>query len=190
MGHMFFVACYAYFFSLVLSACQARRNNNFFCALFHDLPELLTRDIISPVKKSVDNLGELIREYEEEELKRRVFKPLAGEGYSYLVERLQYYLGMEVGSEFYECAHVNGKVKKLSGFDELHKNYNSNDYDPKDGRILKICDNLAAFMEAYIATRNGITSDQLSHAMWRIRTDNMNVSIGGLHIGALLADFD
>ena len=48
LGHMFIVATFAYFFSLSVDACTARANNNFFCGLFHDLPELLTRDIISP----------------------------------------------------------------------------------------------------------------------------------------------
>lgn len=47
LGHMFIVATFAYFFSLSVDACTARANNNFFCGLFHDLPELLTRDIIS-----------------------------------------------------------------------------------------------------------------------------------------------
>ena len=30
--------------------------NNFFCSLFHDLPEAVTRDIISPVKQATDEL--------------------------------------------------------------------------------------------------------------------------------------
>ena len=57
-----------------LGACPARRVNNFFCGLFHDLPELLTRDIISPVKKSFEDLETLIKEYENTELDRRVFR--------------------------------------------------------------------------------------------------------------------
>ncbi|MBQ2516433.1 MAG: HD domain-containing protein, partial [Desulfovibrio sp.] len=49
LGHMFIVAAYAYLFSLSIGACRARCVNNFFTGLLHDLPELLTRDIISPV---------------------------------------------------------------------------------------------------------------------------------------------
>ena len=37
----------------------------FLCGLFHDLPEVLTRDIISPVKRSVPGLDELIKKIEE-----------------------------------------------------------------------------------------------------------------------------
>ena len=38
LGLMFIVACYSYFLSLTISACPARRVNNFFCGLLHDLP--------------------------------------------------------------------------------------------------------------------------------------------------------
>lgn len=189
MGHMFFVACYAYFFSLAVGAGQARRINNFFCALFHDLPELLTRDIISPVKKSIEKLELLIRNYEEEELKRRVFTPLKAEGWNILVDRLGYYLGMEIGSEFSECISIDGKPRRVS-FNELQELYNADEFEPKDGELLKVCDNLAAFIEAYTAVRNGISTDELSQAIWRLRGNLCKKQLGPLHIGAILADFD
>ncbi|MDO5484067.1 MAG: HD domain-containing protein, partial [Desulfovibrionaceae bacterium] len=92
LGHMFIVAAFSYFFSLSVKACTARANNNFFCGLFHDLPELLTRDIISPVKQSVDSLPRIIKQYEEAELERRIFAPLRDEVCGPLVERISYYL--------------------------------------------------------------------------------------------------
>ncbi|MDR2504133.1 MAG: HD domain-containing protein [Deltaproteobacteria bacterium] len=190
MGHMFFVACYAYFFSLAVGAGTARRVNNFFCALFHDLPELLTRDIISPVKKSVHDLDSLIRAYEEEELHRRVFAPLRKEGWADLTARLVYYLGLEIGSEFSECIMENGRARRIEGFNALHASYNDDAHDPKDGELIKVCDNLAAFIEAYTATRNGISADELRNGMWRIREQLAKVSLGPLHVGAVLADFE
>ena len=72
LGHMFIVASYSWFFSMEVGACRARRQNNFFSGLFHDLPELLTRDIISPVKGASLEIGELIHEYEIRELDRVV----------------------------------------------------------------------------------------------------------------------
>lgn len=56
---------------------------------------------------------------------------------------------------------------------------------------LKICDHLAAFLEAYTARiANGITNAHLQQASWRIRTLYQNQSLTEeLHIGALLADF-
>jgi len=190
LGHMFLVACYAYFFSLTLGACRARSQNNFFAGLFHDLPELLTRDIISPVKKSVQRIGDLIREYEERELARRVLGPLKDSGHGAIAARLGYFLGLEVGSEFLNTVVEDGAYRAI-GFDEFNEHYNHDRFDPKDGDALKICDSLAAYIEAYTALRNGISSDQLQHALLRIGEQYKARSLGpNLHIGALLADFD
>ena len=57
--------------------------------------------------------------------------------------------------------------------------------------MLKVCDSLAAFIEAYTALRNGISSDQLQQALWRLRDQYRHHTLGDeVHIGALLADFD
>ncbi|MDL2315769.1 HD domain-containing protein [Desulfovibrio sp. OttesenSCG-928-A18] len=189
MGHMFIVACYAYFLSLRLGACRARRVNNFFSGLFHDLPELLTRDIISPVKKSFSGLGQLIREYEISELDRRVFTPLNAEGLYCITERLRYYLGLDTGSEFDDAVMRENKAGKVD-FMELNENCNMDSLDPKDGEALKICDILAAYIEAYTAMRNGITSDHIQQAFWRMREQNAKKMLGAFHIGALFSDFD
>ena len=189
MGHMFIVACYAYFLSIRIGACRARRVNNFFSGLFHDLPELLTRDIISPVKKSFHDLGQLIREYEEDELERQVFAPLDKEGHGVIVRRLGYYLGLATGSEFDETIMENGAVVKVD-FDSLQGRHNHDECDPKDGEAIKVCDTLAAYIEAYTAMRNGITSDHILQAFWRMREQNAKRMLGNIHIGALFTDFD
>ena len=63
MGHMLVVAIMSYFMTLELeNPCKSRLVNNFFAGLFHDIPEALTRDIVSPVKKSVEGLGSIISE--------------------------------------------------------------------------------------------------------------------------------
>ena len=189
LGHMFIVASFAFFFSIGVGACPTRRVNNFFAGLLHDLPEVLTRDIIFPVKKSVGGLDALIREYEEEELKRRIMDPLGSQGFTALGERLGYYLGLSTGSEFHAAVRENGAARTVT-FDELQTLYNEDRYDPKDGTLLKACDSLAAFIEAYTAVRNGIASDQLQQAIWRLREDNRRTEFGPLHVGALFADFD
>jgi putative hydrolase of HD superfamily len=76
-----------WFFSVEAGACQARRQNNFFAGLFHDLPELLTRDIISPVKSADASIGELIKQYETQELERKIIGPLNQGGCEDLAER-------------------------------------------------------------------------------------------------------
>ncbi|MBG0775060.1 MAG: HD domain-containing protein [Desulfovibrionaceae bacterium] len=190
LGHMFTVACYAYFFSLTVGACRARCQNNFYAGLFHDLPELLTRDIISPVKRSVDYLADLVNEYERKELTRRVFEPLQAGGHGDICERLAFFLGLGTGSEFHDTALVDGRPVRTD-FAGLQAGYNEDRFDPKDGELLKICDIMAAFIEAYTALRNGISSDQLQAAIWRMRSKYGRVSLGdAVHVGALLADFD
>lgn len=190
LGHVFIVATFAWFFSLEKGACPARRQNNFFTGLFHDIPELLTRDIISPVKKSDPTIGDLIKEYEEQEMERRIMAPLAENGYQDIASRLGYFLGLETGSEFHAQAIVGGFPKKITT-EELDSRYNDDSYDPKDGELLKLCDHLAAFLEAYNAIQNGITSSQLHQAYWRINQSYMeNPIVAGIHVGPLLADFE
>ena len=193
LGHMFLVGGYAYFCSLVVGACRARSVNNFFAGLFHDLPELLTRDIITPVKRSVDQLPALIRAYELEELETRVFGPLQAAGLDALALRLRYYLGLlgDVQSEFEETVRDASGVRRLVSFEDLHANGNANALDPKDGRLLKACDSLAAFMEAHASIRNGVSSTGLYEALTRIRASfRQQPPLGALSLATLLADFD
>jgi len=173
-----------------VGACRARSQNNFFAGLFHDLPELLTRDIISPVKGASEDIAELIHEYEIRELERVVLTPLKEGGFDDVVARLEYFLGLEIGSEFKACIIRDGEVLAVSQ-DKLDTMYNQDTLDPKDGPILKICDSLAAYIEAHTALKNGISSDQLHHALYRIRQRyNETPVIGGVQVSALLADFD
>lgn len=191
LGHMFLVACFAYFSSLTLGACGARRINNFFCGLFHDLPELLTRDIISPVKRSVASLPGLIREYEEQELERRIFDPLRRAGCAGLVDSLGYFLGLATGSEFHESVReAGGAVRRVASFEELQENCNVDTLDPKDGSLIKACDLLAAFLEAHSSIRNGITSGPLQEAAARLRSEFRKNPLYERGFGTLLADFD
>ena len=95
-----------------------------------------------------------------------------------------------MGSEFKNTIQEQGVIREVD-FDALSGPYNRNEADPKDGDTLKVCDTLAAFIEAYTALRNGISSDQLQQALWRMRERYQNAMLGpDLHIGALLADFD
>jgi len=187
---MFIVAAYSWFFSMEIGACRARSQNDFFAGLFHDLPELLTRDIISPVKASSEDIGDLIHEYEIRELERVVLTPLKEGGYTDIAARLEYFLGLEIGSEFKACIKRDGEVIEVTQ-DELSTKYNQDTLDPKDGALLKVCDSLAAYIEAHTALKNGISSDQLHHALYRIRLRyNETPVIGGVQVSALLADFD
>lgn len=188
LGHMFIVAACAWFFSMSINAGAARSCNNFFSGLFHDFPELLTRDIISPVKQSFSGLSRLIRDYEVEELRRRVLDPLTGAGFGSFAERISWYLGLEVGSEFQECCRKDGKIVKIGDYRQMEA-YDRDDFDPKDGHLLKTCDILAAFLEAHSSIRNGVSSPHLLEARARLKAELESREFPpGLN--ALLADFD
>lgn len=190
LGHMFIVAAFSWFFSMEVGACRARSQNNFFSGLFHDLPELLTRDIISPVKGASRDISDLIHEYEILELHRVVLNPLKEGGYTDITERLEYFLGLEVGSEFKATVVVDGKITETTESD-LAGRHNQDTLDPKDGPLLKVSDSIAAYIEAHTALKNGISSGQLHHALYRIQqTYKEQPVIAGIQVGALLADFD
>ncbi|MCJ7666616.1 MAG: HD domain-containing protein, partial [Actinobacteria bacterium] len=74
LGHMLIVAMFSYLFSYKAGSNREKCINNYFTGLFHDLPEVLTRDIINPVKKSVEGLDDLIKEYEVQEMEKKIYK--------------------------------------------------------------------------------------------------------------------
>ncbi len=188
LGHMFFVAALAFFVSYNIDACKTRITNNFFCGLFHDLPELLTRDIISPVKNSSEGLPAFIHHYEHNELEERILKPLKNAGYTKIVDELSYVLGLNIGGEFNNCYILENKIIKCD-YSDLAK-YTDFAHKAKDGVLLKSCDILAAFMEAHTSIRLGVSSAQLVTALMRMRQTIPNPDPEKIDFKALLADFD
>jgi putative hydrolase of HD superfamily len=156
LGHMLTVAIFGYFYSLEINACDKRIQNNFFTALFHDLPEALTRDIISPVKYSVDELADIIAEYEVNQIEDKImpYVPLN------MQKEFAYILGLDDNNfkdEFENKIKENGKITVK---EDLTK-YNLDKYDPIDGKALKQCDKLSAFIEASLSISHGIKSKEL-----------------------------
>ncbi len=155
LGHMLTVAIFGYFFSLEVKACDKRLQNNFFTALFHDLPEALTRDIITPVKYCVDELSEIIAEYEIEKIEDDILPNIPES----LHEEFSYILGLYNGikEEFTNKIKHNGKIEEV---EDISK-YNIDKYEAIDGLALKQCDKLSAFVEASLSISHGIKSKEL-----------------------------
>ncbi|MBP5451089.1 MAG: HD domain-containing protein, partial [Treponema sp.] len=67
LGHCFFTAILTLLFmhESGVKMCPKRIYNNFFSALFHDLPEAVTRDIISPVKQATHGLPSIVKKIED-----------------------------------------------------------------------------------------------------------------------------
>jgi len=155
LGHMLVVAIFSYFYSLDIKACNKRLQNNFFVSLFHDLPEALTRDIINPVKYSVNDLSNIIAEYEIKKINEEIFPNLPQsmhDEFSYILGMLDENKKDEFSNRIYE--------KKIEVVDEVTK-YNMDKYNAVDGHALKQCDKLSAFAEASISISHGIKSKEL-----------------------------
>jgi len=132
LGHMLIVAIFSYLFSLKNGAGREKTINNYFTGLFHDLPEVLTRDIINPVKKSVEGLDSLIKEYEMQEMEKKIYKLIPDSWH--------------------------GDIKRYTE-DEF------SDTELRDGIMVKGADDIAAYLEAYLALKNGIRNGALIDAM-------------------------
>ncbi|NYT00992.1 MAG: HD domain-containing protein [Methanocellales archaeon] len=155
LGHMLIVAMLSYLFSLEIGSCRKRRINNYFTGLFHDLPEILTRDIISPVKKDVRDLSPLIKEYEKEEMEKKIYKLIPNEWHSEM--------RMFTEREFESIVTINGKMEEKTS-DQISNYFNEDRYNPRDGEIVKATDSLAAFIETYLELSEGMTSKALKDA--------------------------
>ena len=156
LGHMLIVAILGYFYSTHIKACDKRVENNFYCALFHDLPEALTRDIISPVKYSVSGLDDIISEYEIKMIENEIlpFVP------SHIVPKFKYLLGLYGNNEKDEFLNKINE-KKIMVVDTL-STYNEDKYNAIDGVALKNCDRLSAFIEAVLSISHGVKSKELT----------------------------
>lgn len=181
LGHSLYVAMLSYLFSLEIGACPRRRVNNYLTGLFHDLPEVLTRDIISPVKRSVEGLSELIKEYEKEQLEKEVYNLLPPEWHADLE--------MFAEREFETLVTVDGRLTPSTS-EEIGEKYDEDRFNPKDGDLVRATDVLSAFVEAYVAIRNGSVSQDLQYARINIKEKNQGRNIAGIDFGAIYSDFD
>ena len=156
LGHSFYVAI----MTLLLgresnpNMCRGRVINNFFSALFHDLPESVTRDIISPVKQATDALPNIVKKIEDEIVNKELV-PLMED---FFVDEIIYYTSDEFSNRIIDN---DGKIVQVS-WEDLNSKYNDDVYKPVDGRLVRICDHFSALMEADISIKYGISSYHLT----------------------------
>ncbi|WP_169767324.1 HD domain-containing protein [Campylobacter curvus] len=160
LGHMLVVAILSYFYSLEVKACKKRLENNFFCALFHDLPESLTRDIISPVKYGVKGLNEIISEYEMRLIDEQIL-PFVPENFR---DEFSYILGIRQQDGKFIKDEFENRIyeRKILHHEGTMENVNEDKFNPIDGKALKYCDKLAAYIEAGISISYGVKSKELT----------------------------
>jgi putative hydrolase of HD superfamily len=179
MGHVMVVAVLGYFCAVHMGACKNRIVNDFLGGLWHDLPEVLTRDIISPIKRSVEGLDELIKDIEKRQVEEKILPLLPQAWHEDIINF--------TADEFANRMIKDGKVTVFDG--DVPEKYNIDQYQVIDGRMLKGCDNLAAFMEAWLSIRYGITSAHLEKAVQTLPEQYKNKVIGGINFGKIYQQF-
>ena len=76
-------------------------------------------------------------------------------------------------------------------FEELNGRYNFADFSPVDGRLVKVADHIAAFLEADSSIRYGITSPHLTSGkenLLGIYSDSRLVN--GVDVSSFFSQFD
>lgn len=180
LGHMLVVAMLGLFCSQELKAGERRLYNNFFAGLFHDLPEVLTRDIVSPVKRSVEGLDELIKDIEDRQVEEKLLPVLPVSWH----KEIRYF----INDEFKSKVMVEG-LRQVVSSEEINAKYNSDEFSPLDGEVLKACDQFAAYVEAYLSLSYGVRSTALLDGHRDLGSLYRDKKIAGIDFGNWFAEF-
>ena len=149
--------------------------------LSHDLPEVLTRDIISPAKRSIEGLEELIKEIDGRQIEEQLF-PLTPSTWH---REMRYFTEGESASKIIEDGDI-----RIVGSDAISTSYNENRYNPVDGELIRACDHLAAFLEASLSIMYGIRTRHLEDGKRSIGEMDANRTVAGIDFGQLFGYFN
>lgn len=180
LGHMMLVAVTSYFLTRKLNPCPKRLYNNFFGGLFHDLPEAVTRDIISPVKSSIEGMPAVITEIEKELADEKIFPLIEPEWH----DELRYFIDDEFDSKI----NIAGIPRTVSS-DEINSSYNKDGFSPIDGELIRAADHLGALLETYKTAEIGLTLKPMEAARESLKNKYRSTIIGGLHLGEIFSEF-
>ncbi len=171
MGHIFTVFVITYLllthlegkgFEISLSSFYATT----FTALFHDLAEIITRDIISPLKEVLGK--EEIRRLEVEGLENEILPLLP----SYIADEIRLFLGIKppASDEFADRWVEDNSSKILEppsagDYTLWVKNFLKNTKGfPIFGSLVKFADNLSALWEVEYTFHHGLRNEELEKA--------------------------
>jgi putative hydrolases of HD superfamily len=158
LGHSITVAVYTFLlgYEMNISICPKRRYNNFFGALFHDLPEAVTRDIISPVKRATRDLPEIVKQIEDQLVQEKLY-PLMD---SKIKEEIQFF----TENEFSDRVLFNNEIL-ITDYQTINDQYNEDQFSPIDGTLIRFADEISALLEAYQSIIYGIKSIQIEQGL-------------------------
>jgi len=150
LGHSLMVANAMYLHDLDAGVDDRQIYNDYYTGLFHDLPEVLTKDVITPIKVNVSGLAALLEEYEHDLVEEKILP---------LIEP-------EWRDEF-----------RFMVFDPF-TDADDERFGKRNGFDLKTCDLLAAYMEAHISICYGVSNSTLKDGEKDIRTKLLTRSKG------------
>ena len=168
LGHMLFVAVMTLFLTKEYGGNKDKIYYNFFTALFHDLPEALTRDIIAPIKQGVKGLDKILKEYELMLIEEKIL-PLAP-------KNLREELRMFLIDEFANKIITSNGYKKVDNLEKLIGNKGI------DGKLIKVADHLGAYIEALMSIAHGIKSPELLNAIEYLSNKYKNKKFLGIDV--------
>lgn len=161
LGHSLMVANYIFLHDLDMKVSGKQIYNDYYTALFHDLPEVLTKDVISPVKKNVSGLADLLESYEHELMDSEIMPMLPDTWWDEM--RFMIY------EPFEDSDHpIFGK---------------------RAGTDIKSCDLLGAFVEAHVSACYGINPKSLADGEQELR-DRLLETKGTINSEKIINDFE
>ena len=181
LGHTLVVALSAFLLGHDLKFCKEMQINHFLCGLFHDLPEILTRDIISPIKQSVKGLDSFIKQIEEEAVKEKIL--------SKVPKNIQKDILYFTQDEFKNRYKNGDEIIFCECEEDFLQNFNKENLDSVCGSFLKYCDHLSAFLEARISITHGISSRDLIEGSKNLEYKYNAKVLNGVDLGAIFRDF-
>ncbi len=181
LGHSLMVCVFVYLLSHQANACDRRKYNNFFAALFHDLPEAVTRDIVAPTKTATPGLPEIVKTIEDRTVAEEIYPHMsAATG-----EEIRYFTENEFASRISTADGV-----AMSSFAEIQARYNEDRYNPVDGDMIRVADEFSAFLEAWQSIQFGVSSPVLEEGIERLRAlYTTRTEVAGVRTAEMFAQF-
>ena len=90
--------------------------------------------------------------------------------------------------EFSSKVTLGGKLVAVSS-DEINEKYNKDEFCPIDGELIRGCDHLSAYLEAYLSVKCGISSEQMQEGYHNLFQQYENRVIGSVDFGQLFDYF-
>ncbi len=142
LGHSMYIAVLTYFAVKEMQIVSDESQvvvNSFFAALFHDLPESLTRDIISPVKRKIPKFESKLSEYEYQQVYDKMVYKIRDRAWK---DHFMLLLG-EDGGTFKPFKDRTGVL----------------------GELIEVIDKIGSFIEAKMSIEMGVNSDELQNGL-------------------------